>query len=291
MKSFFSTGIRHMLLSTFFFSVMNFFIKKAANIPAMEVVFFRSFIALVIGLVMLRQAKESWVGSHRGLLLARGIFGTLALFSFFITLREMPLGSAVTIQYLSPIFTTIIAIFILQEKVKPMQWLFFAISFAGILLIKGFDSRISLLYLGVGIFSAVASGFAYNMVRSLKGKEHPVLVVVHFQLIGAVLGGVYCLFHWQTPQGWEWIYLLIVGVMTHLGQINLTKALQLEKIATVSIYNYLGIFYALFFGYFFFDETYGVAALLGMALVLTGVVINFYYHQRLGRTTAASVQP
>jgi drug/metabolite transporter (DMT)-like permease len=173
MKSLFSTGIRHMLLSTFFFAVMNFFIKKAANIPAMEVVFFRSFIALVIGLVMLRQAKESWVGSHRGLLLARGIFGTLALFSFFITLREMPLGSAVTIQYLSPIFTTIIAIFILQEKVKPMQGLFFAISFAGILLIKGFDSRISLLYLGVGIFSAVASGFAYNMVRSLKGKEHP----------------------------------------------------------------------------------------------------------------------
>lgn len=289
MKPFISVGIRHMLLSTFYFSIMNFFIKKAANIPAMEVVFFRSFVALVIGLFLLRKANESWVGSHRGLLLARGIFGTLALFSFFITLRQMPLGSAVTIQYLSPIFTTIIAIFLLKENVMPLQWLFFAISFLGILMIKGFDSRVSVTYLGVGIFSAVASGFAYNMVRSLKGKEHPVLVVVHFQLIGAVLGGIYTIFHWQTPTLLEWAYLIIIGVMTHLGQINLTKALQLEKIATVSIYNYLGIFYALFYGYFFFDESYGVAALLGMALVLTGVLINFYYHQKLGRTTTASV--
>lgn len=255
----------------------------------MEVVFFRSSIALAIGLFMLRQANESWVGSHRGLLLARGVFGTLALVTFFITLREMPLGSAVTIQYLSPIFTTIIAIFILKEKVSAVQWFFFAISFAGILLIKGFDSRVNLLYLFIGVLSAIASGFAYNMVRSLKGKEHPVLVVVHFQLIGAVLGGLYTIFNWQTPTGWEWIYLLIIGITTHLGQINLTKALQLEKIADVSIYNYLGIFYALLYGYLFFDETYDIVALLGMALVLVGVGVNFYYHQRLGRTTTASV--
>jgi drug/metabolite transporter (DMT)-like permease len=266
-----------MLASTFFFALMNVCIKQVGHIPAMEIVFFRCLVSLLICLFILNRENMAWQGSNRKLLLARGIFGTIALYTFFITLRDMPLGTAVTIQYMSPIFTTIIAIFLLGEKVKHLQWLFFILSFAGVMVIKGFDSRISVSMLAIGITSAIASAFAYNMVRSLKEKEHPIVVVLHFQIIGTIAGLAVTLFNWKVPVGMDWLYLFLIGVFTQLGQENLTKALQLERIANVSILNYLGVIYALGFGYMFFNEQYGVVALSGILLVLIGVVLNYFY--------------
>jgi drug/metabolite transporter (DMT)-like permease len=278
------TGIRHMLASTFFFALMNVCIKKVGHIPAMEIVFFRCLVSLVMCLFILQRDNIPWQGTNRQRLLARGIFGTIALYTFFITLRNMPLGTAVTIQYMSPIFTTIVAIFLLKERVKAPQWLFFLLSFVGVLVIKGFDNRISLLMLGIGITSAIASAFAYNMVRSLKEKEHPIVVVLHFQIIGTIAGLLFSVFNWKTPVGWDWFYLLLIGIFTQLGQENLTKALQLEKIANVSILNYLGVIYALLFGYLFFDEHYKLAALSGILLVLGGVVLNYFYQRKNAAT-------
>lgn len=263
-----------MLLSTFWFSLMNVMVKKLAHLPAMELVFFRCAIASIIGFVLLKRQSISWKGSNRKLLLLRGFFGTVALYTFFHTLQSMPIGTAVTIQYLSPVFTTVFAVYILREKVLPIQWLFFLVSFIGVLVIKGFDARISGTMLAVGLFSSMVSGLAYNMVRSLKEKEHPLVVVLHFQLFGAVAGAIFTAFNYQVPFSSDWIYILGIGIVTQLGQFYLTKSLQAEKIAKVSILNYLGIIYALFFGWWLFDEHQHWSTLLGILLVIGGVVVN-----------------
>lgn len=269
-----------MLLSTFYFSIMNVFIKMVGHIPEMEIVFFRCLVAMILSGAMVYRQGISWQGNNRLLLLARGMFGTLALYTFFITLHEMPLGTAVTIQYLSPIFTTVIALYFLNEQVKWIQWVFFLLSFTGVLVIKGFDNSFSLSILLVGILSAASSGVAYNLVRRLREAEHPAVVVLHFQLVGVAAGGIACLFNWQVPSLLDLICLIMVGVMTHLGQINLTQALQLEKVANVSIFNYLGVLYALAFGFLFFNETPPLLSLSGILLVLAGVVFNYLYTRR-----------
>ena len=265
---------------------MNVLIKKVSNLPAMEIVFFRCLVSMVLCFQIIFKEKTDWKGSNRSLLLARGIFGTIAVYTFFITLQNIPLGTAVTIQYLSPIFTTIIAIFLLKEKVKLLQWIFFAISFTGVLVIKGFDSRISLAMLGIGIISALSSGFAYNMVRSLKEKEHTMVVVLHFQLIGTITGLLFTLFNWQTPTLLELFYMIMIGVCTQAGQVQLTKALQQEKIANVTIFNYLGIIYALGAGFVFFGEHYEGLTLWGIVLVIGGVFLNYLYQRRENRIIA-----
>ncbi len=275
-----------MLLSTLAFAVMNVFLKKVSHLPSMEIVLFRCLVSLIICLYILKKANEDWRGSNRKLLLARGIFGTLALFTFFKTLGEMPLGTAVTIQYLSPIFTTIIAVFFLKERVKSIQWLFFTISFAGVFIIKGFDSHISLGSFMFGVSSAMFSGFAYNMVRSLKGKEHTMVVVLHFQLVGVVAGFLFTIFNWVTPSPLEWFYMLMIGLCTQIGQVQLTKALQMEKVANVTILNYLGVIYALVFSYTIFGETYPRTAIAGIFLVMIGIVLNFFYQKYDSRVVA-----
>jgi drug/metabolite transporter (DMT)-like permease len=277
---FLTEGVRAMFLSTLAFSLANVFVKQVSHIPAMEVVFFRTTVASTFCVIGLYRANADWRGSNRMLLLLRGIFGTTALFLFFLTLQNIPLASAMTIQYLSPIFTSIIAIFILSEKVRSMQWIFYAIAFSGVLLIEQIDTRVSPFYLIIGIISAFCSGVAYNLVRSLRGREHPLTVVLHFQLVGVVLGFISLFFEWRTPVGWDWMYLFLIGAFSQMGQIFLTNALQKERVAGVAIINYSGLIYALLIGSIVFGETQTAESLAGMLLVVFGVLLSVVYSNR-----------
>ena len=277
---FLTKGVQAMLLSTLAFFLANVCVKQVAHIPAMETVFFRCAVATVFCVVGLRRVKGSLIGTNHLMLLLRGMFGTTALFCFFLTIQQMPLASAQTIQYTSPIFTATIAIFILKESVMPLQWIFYALAFSGVLLIERVDDRISPFYLALGIISAFCSGMAYNLVRSLRGKEHPLTVVLHFQLVGAVVGFFGLFFQWETPRGWDWLYLFLIGVFSQTGQMFLTNALQRERIAGVAIINYTGLIYAITVGWFVFGEQQGIMALAGMTLVVAGVALSVFYSRR-----------
>lgn len=275
-----------MFLSTLAFSLANILVKQISHIPPMEVVFFRCLFASIFCFIGLYRAGADWKGSHRGLLLARGLFGTTALYFFFTTLQNIPLASAMTIQYLSPIFTSVIAIVLLGEKVRPFQWLFYAMAFSGVLLIEQFDARISPFYLALGIMSAFCSGVAYNLVRRMREQEHPLTVVLHFQLVGVVAGFISIFFSWTTPNGWDWFWLFMIGVFSQLGQIFLTNALQRERAAGVAIINYSGLIYAIAFGTLFFGEQIVPLTIVGMALVVGGVLLSVLYGKRKERMLA-----
>lgn len=255
----------------------------------MEVVFFRCLIASIFCFIGLQRIGADWRGTNRALLFARGFFGTTALYLFFVTLQKIPLATAMTIQYLSPIFTSAIAIFILGESVRRLQWLFYAVAFSGVLLIERFDPSVSPLYLAIGIFSAFCSGVAYNLVRQMREREHPLTVVLHFQLVGVAVGGISLLFEWKTPVGRDWLFLLLIGVFSQLGQIFLTDALQREKAAGVAIINYTGLVYAIFFGTFFFGEQIVPATLAGMAMVVLGVLLSIFFAKRRPRISELDV--
>ena len=275
-----------MFLSTLAFSLANILVKQISHIPPMEVVFFRCFFASIFCFIGLYRAGADWKGSHRGLLLARGLFGTTALYLFFTTLQKIPLASAMTIQYLSPIFTSVIAIVVLGERVRPLQWVFYATAFTGVLVIEQFDPRISLFYLALGIASAFCSGVAYNLVRRMREQEHPLTVVLHFQLVGVIAGFVSLFFVFEMPEGLDWFWLFMIGVFSQLGQIFLTNALQREKAAGVAIINYTGLIYGIGFGFIFFGEQIVPMTLGGMARVVCGVLASVLYSRRRERLVA-----
>lgn len=269
-----------MFISTLAFSLANVFVKQVGHLPTMEIVFFRCITGVLFSYIGLKRANADWRGSNRTMLFLRGLFGTTALYLFFLTVQNIPLAQASTIQYLSPIFTTIIAIFLLKESIKHLQWLFYGLAFLGVLFIERFDARVSLLFLLLGIISAFCSGVAYNLVRSLREKEHPLTVVMHFQLVGGIVGGIFTLFEWQTPKGWDWFYLFLIGVTSQIGQWFLTNSLSKEKAASVAIVNYSGLIYALVIGWFVFSEAQTLESLVGMLLVVVGVILSIIYSKR-----------
>lgn len=276
-----SRGVLYMLLATFIFAVMNVMIKYLPNIPAIEIILFRSIVSLVMSGVSLKLQRVPLLGTNRKILLIRGLAGSLALIMFFTTLQEIPLASAVTLMFLGPIFTAILGIWIVKEKVNNLQWLFFAISFGGIVMIKGFDTRISIEMALLGIGAAFFSGVAYNMIRKLKTSEHPLVIIFYFPLVSLPIVGVYSMFNWVMPNGVEeWLLLLGVGVLTQFAQYFMTKSYQSEELAKVANINFIGILYALGFGYVFFNESFNLLTYLGMTAVMVGVVLNVTFKNK-----------
>lgn len=272
-----SKGVWFMLLATLFFSLMNVAVKLIPHIPAVEIVFFRSVISLVLSVGILKATKVSIWGNNKKLLILRGTSGAIALILYFRLIQEIPLATATTILFLSPVFATILGIFFVKEEVRPIQWFFFIISFIGIVMVKGFDPRIGTIYLLMGFSSSLFSGVAFNCIRKLNTTEHPLVIIFYFPLVTLPIAGIYTCFNWVMPQGLDWFILLMVGVLTQIAQYFMTRSFQTEEISKVASLRYLGIIYALVFGYVFFDEGFSYLVYFGMGLTIFGVVLNIWY--------------
>jgi len=272
-------GVKYILLATIFFALMNIGVKYLERIPSHEVVFFRALVTLVVGYFLLVKNRINPWGNNKRLLLMRGLAGTTALVMYFYTLQNMPLASAVTIQYLSPIFTVIISGFILSEKARPVQWLFFLIAFGGVVMVKGFDARVSLPDLAIGVSASIFAALAYNYVRKLKDYDHPLVVVFYFPLVTVPIVGSYTIFHWVTPNWTELAILIGVGLTTTAAQVYLTKAYQVDRASNISIFNYLGTVYAIILGYLIFDESVRPLAVVGFLLIIAAVILSNRFRQ------------
>jgi drug/metabolite transporter (DMT)-like permease len=267
-------GVQFMLLSVVGFAFMNLVVKYLDRIPSTELVLFRSIVSLGLSYYLIRKRNLSPWGNQKKFLLLRGLFGATSLTLFFYTLQKLPIGTAITLQYLSPIFTAFFAIFILKEKVRSFQWVFFGVSLVGIIIIKGFDPDVTPFLFACGIASAIFSGLAYNMIRLVKDTDSAVVVVFYFPLVAIPIMLIFSFFHWVQPIGWEWGGLLLMGLLTQFAQMNMTKALQSITLNKIAGIKYIGILFALSFDLILFDVSYGWISLIGILFVVAGVLLN-----------------
>lgn len=291
-------GILYILLSGLSFFVVNFFVKMLGQpqealisglqkYPAHELVFARSLVSFSISFVIIKYRGLPILGNNRKWLLLRGTAGMFALTIFFFTLHTLPLAIASTLQYLSPIFTVMIAAQLFKEKVSSMQYISSFIAFGGVLLI-GYNGimgsvngePISLFWMVMGVLSAILSGVAYNAISKLKTTEEPINIVIYFPMLALPLTGIWCLFDFTFPRGIEWILLLTIGIFTQIAQVLMTKAFMHTNTALVAPFQYVGAIYALLSGWFVFNEQLEIWSLLGIVLVLMGVVLGTVFRSK-----------
>jgi len=272
-----SRGVWLMLMASLSFGLMNVSVKFVHQMPVSEVVFFRAVVQILLSVVILQQLKQSPWGKNPKLLGLRGLFGSIGLFCYFYTLQVMPLGNAIVIHYLSPILTTLVAVALGDEKNHPLSYLFFAICLMGVVVVNGVSQDVTLAGVLAGLGGALFSAFAYNTIRRLKNLENPNVVVFYFPLItlplSLLVGGLYD-DAWRWPVGIEWIWLLMTGVTTQLGQFFMTRAYQSDKASNVSAISYAGILWGAGFGVFLFGEHYKWLQFVGMGMVLLGMLLN-----------------
>lgn len=272
-----SKGARDMFFATFLFSIMQVFVKSLAHIPFWQIIFFRAGISAIFCYIEIKKRNLNLWGNNKPLLLARGLFGAFSLACFFYALQNAPLASVVTIVNIKPFLVLLLAVFLLKEKIYPIQWLFFIASFIGIIFIKGFDSRINTTEL-LAIFGAAGfAAIAHTCVRKLKGIDDPVVILFYFTIVTLPFVLPFSIQHWKIMNGLDWVLVLSIGIVTHFAQLFLTKAYQSEKVSEVSTIYYFGIVFAFLYGYFFFEEKYTYQAFIGIILVVGGIISNLFY--------------
>lgn len=273
-------GILYMLLASFFFALMAVCVKLLPRLPVPELIFFRALISATLCLWGLWRLRISPIGNQRTLLLLRGLAGVVALAQGYWLLQQIPLAAASTLTRLSPIFTALIGIWFVRERVSPAQLGLFGLSFIGVMLIQGFDYRISPLHLVVGITASFSMGLAYNCVRKLGHTEHPLVIIFYFPLVCLPVTGLWSALVWVNPTGIEWLWLLLLGLTTQGGQYCMTKAYQHAMISRVAIFSYTEVLFAIALGLALFNESFNLMTYLGMLLVLVGVVLSILVKHR-----------
>ena len=263
-----------MILSTFAFAIVNTIIKFMDDYSEYQLVFFRSIVSLIITFIQLRFLKINPLGINRPILLLRGFSGFIALVLMYILIKNVSLGTAVMLQYLSPIFTAIIAVFLLKEKIKIKQWFYLLLCAIGVGILKWSSIGLSFQMLLLGLGSAGLSGFAYNCIRICKETDHPLVAVFYFPLVGTPLALIFTFFlsEWITPS-WEDIGLIVIlGLFTQIAQVSMTKALHSDKAANVAVFKYLGVVHAFAIGWLIFGEPVSLETILGISIIVTGII-------------------
>lgn len=263
-----------MLVATVFFAFMALIARLLNDLPIAEIIFFRALMAALLCFAGVWRLRISPWGHDRIGLMFRGLAGFMSLVQGFWLLHEIPLGAASTLTHLSPIFTTLLGIWLVGEKATPLQFGLCLLSFAGVVLIQGFDYRISLLHLMVGISASFCMGLAYSTVKRLSRSEHPLVIMLYFPLICIPVSAVVMAFNFVWPTPLQWLYLVLLGVTAQVGQYCMTVSYQSAPIARVSIVSYCEVVFSIILGFIIFGENFNLMTYLGMALVAAGVLLN-----------------
>ncbi|MBQ4914612.1 DMT family transporter [Maribacter sp. MMG018] len=269
-----------MTISTFSFTLMNAFVKYLNHFPTFEIVFFRSIGSLVLASSYIFIKGIPILGHNRKLMLLRSLVGLTAMSLFFMSLKYLSVGTAVSLRYIAPIFATLFAVVLLKERLRAVQWLLFIIAFCGVLVIKGFDSTINTTGLLLALTASVFSGMVYVILRRIGKGDHPMVVVNYFMFTGTVIAGLLSISSFEMPRGNDWFFLLSLGVFGFFGQIFMTKAFQTAKTTVVAPLKYIEVIFTISLGVFWFGDVYTIWSLLGISMIILALSANVLIGKR-----------
>ena len=280
-----------MILSVLFFSLMDVLIKITDEYDVGQVMFSRALFGLIPIFFLI--PKERFIDFYKTkrpfLHFKRCFAGLIAIVAIFIALRKLPLATVVSITFAAPIFTTILSIFFLNEKVGIYRWLAVIVGFIGIIVISepGYSS-LNLYYLYPIIF-CLGLSYVAIAIRQLSSTE-PVWLIGLFFSISIMILSFFSLFSqgWVLPSLKDLFLLSMVGILGGLANLWLTQSYKFSEVSLVTPLKYLALVFAIIFGYLFWNEIPSVKTLVGSLLVIFSSVIIFRREIYLKRLVSTS---
>ena len=270
-------GFLYMFMSICAFSLMDVIVKWSVDYPIGQVLFFRGFFGIIFYFFVIpRERINNFYQTKRpGLQALRCLAGLIALISIFIALRKLPLATVVSISFAAPIFTTILSIFLLSEKVGIFRWLAVIIGFIGILVItEPGISELNIYYIFPIIFCLGLSYVAIT-IRQLSTSEPAWLISFYFSLSITFLSFL------TIPQGWvmpslnHFILLSLIGIFGGVANLWLSLSYKHSEVSLVTPLKYLALVFAVIFGYFIWEEVPTIKTMLGAFLEIMSTLIIF----------------
>ncbi|MFN3545621.1 MAG: DMT family transporter [Thiobacillus sp.] len=264
-----------MVVAAALFALMSVLVKHAsATFSPAELVFYRSAFGLVAiwAVIAARQRRlfaplaTAHVKAHGW----RGLSGFAALVLFFYALAELPLATAVTLNYTAPLFLAALSAWWLREHHGRGLVGAVLLGFVGVvLLLRPVLEEQAWLPSLAGLVSGMLAAMAYVNVKQLGRLGEPEWrVVFYFTLISSVGGAAWmAMAGFHVPRAQDWPWLIGIGVTATVAQLALTRAYHRGRTLTVGSLAYTTVGFSALYGVFLFDERLPLVAWAGMAVV------------------------
>lgn len=219
------------------------------------------------------------------------LYGTRVLLSFtsmaamFHAFDMIPIGEVTAISFLSPIFGTVFAIFLLGEVVRLRRWVALGVGLVGalIMLRPGFNA------FGTGqalaLMSAMAIGLIGPLVKQLTGRDDPERIVFITNLCIVPLALIPALAVWTWPTWQVWLALIALGLIAVAGHATLVRGYKLTDASLVMTFKFSRLPFAVLIGYLAFDEMIDGPVWVGAAIIFAAAVYITHREAQIKATT------
>jgi drug/metabolite transporter (DMT)-like permease len=267
-----------MLVAGFFFAAMGVFVKFGANqFDAAEMAFYRSFVGLffitVLVVVHRGSVKTRYMSGH----VIRSVVGSISLIGYFYGMSRLPLATAQTLNYTSPIFLAIATVVVLGEKFSAWLVAAIALGFVGVAILLqpnlGAGKEAAAL---IGLFSGVFSAWAYLSVRTLGRLGEPdYRVVFWFTVIGSILCAAWQLsvstFH-QVRLDNLWI-IIGIGFCGTVAQLAMTRAYRTGNTLVCGALSYSTLVFGAAATFIVWNEHLAPLEWVGMGVIIASGIL------------------
>jgi drug/metabolite transporter (DMT)-like permease len=254
----------------------------SSEIHPFEITFFRNlfgFIVLLPWFVMhgLKPLRTRRIGLH----LVRATSNVVAMLMFFMALSMTPLALVQALGFTAPLFATVLAIFVLRERVRLRRWTALIAGFVGALIIirPGFQpiDTGSLLTLG----SAAIWGFTLITIKILSRTDSAVTITAYMVLLMSPLSLLPALFYWTWPEPAAWAWLVVCGVSGTAAQLLMAQSFRVAEATVVLPFDFSKIVWGALIGYLAFGEAVDIWTWAGAAVIFSGVTYITYRERNL----------
>jgi len=295
------------IASVVIFVSMSSLIKAAGQVPAGQIVFYRSFFAIlpVVLYLAYRGELRTAVYTKRPMAhVVRGLIGVSSMGLTFFALTRLPLPEAVTLNYAQPLLVVVFSALFLGEVIRAYRWSAVAVGLIGVLIVSwpklslfggagaAMDNQ-ELVGVVAALAAAALSATVMLQIRSLVRTEKSAVIVMWFSLTASAVGLLTMPFGWHSLDLWQTTFLVGAGICGGVAQIFMTEAYRHAEASTVAPFEYTSILFAIAVGYFAFGEQPTIHIIVGGAIVIGAGIFIVWRERRLGieRNKARKVSP
>jgi drug/metabolite transporter (DMT)-like permease len=244
------------------------------RIHPFELSFFRYAVAmLVLAPVFLRMSVLQVRTSRPGLHLIRLLLATVGQTGLFVAVVNMKLADATALGFSKPLFTTLIAILILSEVVSARRWVMTLCGFVGVVIMLRPGDGVIDPYALVAIGAALCMALANVLIRVMAPTEPPNRILFYYHIGGLVLLAAPAAWFWQTPIGWDWGLIVLMGTGLTLGMVCFVRGFSIAQANAIGPAEYARLIYAGLIGFFFFGESLDSWTVAGGLIIVVSTLL------------------
>ncbi len=197
-----------------------------------------------------------------------------AQFAWFKALTLIPLAQVISIEFTMPIWTALLAVAFLGERMGLWKSLAVALGIVGVVIIV--RPGTSEIVPGQIIALVAAVGFATSvvMVKSLTRTDSVLTILFWMLLIQSAIGLLPSIEVWRWPSAYVWTWIVVIAFCGTFSHYCLTRAMLHADATIVVPMDFLRVPLAALAGWLLYNEKIDLFTVLGAALILSGNLLN-----------------